>query len=178
MSKRGGKTKSGEPQLKGPQDKGETPLIQESPSSGRDAAVKSPAGSSPITEEDGAVQSEHADGREEVGGKSSQASEENSTPNKKKKAKQGREGEQKDGVMEGAEQPKRNRSASFFDRLKKRSHGSQPLLSADEAQRPRRRHTHSEGSNESEVFTNGGATSREGIKKISVDSQGVSMADN
>ena len=173
MSKRGGKTKSGEPQLKESQDKGDTPLIQESPNSGRDVAVKSPA-------EDG-VQSEQADGRKEVdgGGRSSQASEENSTPNKKKKAKKGSEGEQKDGVMEGAErQPKRYRSASFFNKLKKRSHGSQPVLSPNEAQRPQRRHTHSEGSSESRVFTNGGSTSRDGVKKISVDSQGVSMADN
>ena len=177
MSKRGGNTKSGEPQLQG---KGERPLTHESPSSGRDATFKSPADSSSITEED-SVQSEHAGGHEEIdgGGRSNQASEENSTPNKKKKAKRGREGEQKDGVMEGAEQPKRNRSASFFNKLKKRSHGSQPILSPDEAQRPQRHHTHSEGSSEeNEVFTSGGSTCREGIKKISVDSQGVSMADN
>ena len=160
MSKKSGRTKRGEPQQKGAHDQGGISLVQESPDI-EDTAIKGACGSSSITKEDG-IHSEHTDDHEEVdGGELSRAAGGHSKPGKNKKSKKGKEEEQKGGVIEGAE-PQRTRSASLFKR-KKRSQSSQPTLSPDEAQLPERRHTHSEGSQASEVFTSGHRKDSQGV---------------
>jgi hypothetical protein len=112
-------------------------------------AITDAGGSSPKTNED-SIHSEGTDDRDDDG--SNQASKGHS---KSKKVKKEKEDTQKGGVVQRAEQPQRSKSVSLFKR-KKRSQSSQPPLSPNESDQPRspqRRHTLSEGSQGSEVFT-------------------------
>ena len=204
MSERKGSTsdknKGGKPQQKAAEDQGEPPDVPESPIQVTSKAAAITAASSSTQGEDtrDSVHSQQTlNGREEAdGGESSQASGKRKLSKKEKKEegklkkekeKERKEQEKKERkdreVKEWQERKKeeaarqqRARSASQSKR-KKTSQSTPPPLSPNEAHLPQRRHTHSEGSQASQVFTNTqDSILKEKMKKVSESSdlQGVS----
>ena len=171
MPKKGssrGKKKKAEPQQEGAQNKGGTPHIPES----SDGTSEGACDQSPSTPKDSVYseQSLHSGDCDEAdGGKAAQASDGHSKPSKK--TKMGKEAEQDGGEKEKVDGQQRTRSTSWFNIRKKTS---EPSLSPNEAQLPRRRYTHSEGSQGSETVTNEQDTIHEEIAKKTLDSQEVS----
>ena len=188
-----GKNKGGKPQQKAAEDQGEPPDVPESPIQVTSKAAAITAASS-STQGEGTRDSAHSqqtlNGCEEAdGGESSQASGKRKLSKKEKKEegklkkerkerekKERKDREEKERKKEEAARQQRARSASQSKR-KKTSQSTPPPLSPNEAHPPQRRHTHSEGSQASQVFTNAhDSILEERTKRVfeSSDLQGVS----